>query len=116
MSPRHSNGAHAGFTIVETLVALLVISIGLLGIAKMQALAMSSTGTARMRSIAALEAASLASALRADRNYWAGIAAGASVTATFLNGSIDTASDTALSGATQVCNAAGNCTSAAQIT
>ena len=43
---------------------LLVISIGLLGIAKMQALALSSTGTAKMRSLAAIEAASLASTIR----------------------------------------------------
>jgi type IV pilus assembly protein PilV len=75
MNKRHSNLAHAGFTLVETLVALLVISVGLLGIAKMQALALSSTGTARMRSIAALDAASLGAMMHADRAYWSAITA-----------------------------------------
>jgi type IV pilus assembly protein PilV len=73
MSVRHSNASVAGFSLVEVMVAVLVISVGLLGIAKMQALALSSTGTARMRSIAALEAASLASAMHADRAYWSAI-------------------------------------------
>jgi type IV pilus assembly protein PilV len=73
MSLRHSNASVAGFSLVEVMVAVIVISVGLLGIAKMQALALSSTGTARMRSIAALEAASLASAMHANRAYWSAI-------------------------------------------
>ena len=73
MRVRHSNASVAGFSLVEVMVAVIVISVGLLGIAKMQALALSSTGTARMRSIAALEAASLASAMHADRAYWSAI-------------------------------------------
>jgi type IV pilus assembly protein PilV len=73
MSVRRSNASVAGFSLVEVMVAVIVISVGLLGIAKMQALALSSTGTARMRSIAALEAASLASAMHADRAYWSAI-------------------------------------------
>jgi type IV pilus assembly protein PilV len=60
-----------GFSLVEVMVAVLIISIGLLGIAKMQALALSSTGNARLRALASLEAASLASAIRANRTYWA---------------------------------------------
>ncbi len=60
----------AGFSLIEVLVALIIISIGLLGIAKIQALAYASTGTASLRSLAALEAASLASAMRANRAYW----------------------------------------------
>src|SRR5579871_1202658 len=59
-----------GFSVLEVMVALIIISVGLLGIAKMQALAIASTTTSRTRSIAALEAASLASAMRADRAYW----------------------------------------------
>jgi type IV pilus assembly protein PilV len=65
---------HRGFSLVEVMVALLVISIGLLGIAKMQALAIATTGSARLRSLGALEAASLASMMRADRAYWASAA------------------------------------------
>jgi type IV pilus assembly protein PilV len=73
MSVRRPNGTLAGFSLIEVMVALVIISVGLLGIAKMQALALSSTGTARMRSIAALEAASLASTIHADRAYWSAI-------------------------------------------
>lgn len=73
MSTRNSTAAQRGFTLIEVMVALIIISIGLLGIAKMQALALASTGTARMRSIAALEAASMASMMHANRGYWAAI-------------------------------------------
>jgi type IV pilus assembly protein PilV len=60
-----------GFTLIEVLVALIVVSIGLLGIAKMQAIAYSSTGIASKRSLAAIQAASLASSMHANRGYWA---------------------------------------------
>jgi type IV pilus assembly protein PilV len=65
----------AGFSLVEVMVALIVMSVGLLGVAKMQALAISNTTSARWRSIAALEAASLASTMIADRVYWAHVTA-----------------------------------------
>jgi type IV pilus assembly protein PilV len=65
----------AGFSLVEVMVALIVMSVGLLGIAKMRALALSSTTSARTRSIAALEASSLASTMSADRTYWANVTA-----------------------------------------
>ena len=60
-----------GFSLVEVMVAVVVISVGLLGIAKLQALSLSNTSTARLRSLAALEAASLASAMHSNREYWA---------------------------------------------
>jgi len=59
-----------GFTLLEVLVALLVISIGLLGIAGMQAMAINNTSVARVQSLAALQAASLASAMQANEAYW----------------------------------------------
>jgi len=52
-------------------VALVVICIGMLGIAKVHALAFSSTATASQRSLAAIETASLASMMRANRGFWA---------------------------------------------
>ncbi|HEY6922336.1 MAG TPA: prepilin-type N-terminal cleavage/methylation domain-containing protein [Steroidobacteraceae bacterium] len=70
MKLRNDTTFQAGFSLVEVMVALLVVSIGMLGIAKMQALALSSTGTAKMRSLASIEAASLASTIHADRRYW----------------------------------------------
>jgi type IV pilus assembly protein PilV len=59
-----------GFSLVEVLVALLVISIGLLGIAKMQALALANTNGGRLRALASIEAASLAASMQTERNYW----------------------------------------------
>ncbi len=58
------------FTLVEVMVALIVISVGLLGIASMQALALSSSSNARMRSLAAIEAASLAATMHTNRAFW----------------------------------------------
>jgi type IV pilus assembly protein PilV len=84
----------AGFSLVEVLVALVVLSVGLLGIAKMQALALSSTSSARMRSLAALEASSLASTMRADRAYWMNVKADPAVT--FANGAISGKKDATL--------------------
>jgi len=67
-----------GFSLVEVMVAVVVICVGLLGIAKMQALAVSSTTTARLRAMAAFQAASLASIMHSNRLYWASAAAVAS--------------------------------------
>ena len=61
-----------GFSLVEVMVAVVVICIGLLGIAKMQALALSNTTTSRLRALAAIEAAGLAAAMHSNREYWAG--------------------------------------------
>jgi type IV pilus assembly protein PilV len=80
MPVRRCTGHHRerGFSLFEVLVTLVVLGVGLLGIAKMQALALSSTGVASMRSLAALEASSLAASMRADRAFWAqgGVAPG----------------------------------------
>ena len=64
-----------GFSMVEVLVALVIIAVGMLGLAKIQALAYASTGVASQQSIAALQAASLASAMRANRSYWSALPA-----------------------------------------
>lgn len=59
-----------GFSLVEVMVALVICSVGLLGIAKMESLALSSTGVASGRSLAAIEASSMAAAMHANRAYW----------------------------------------------
>jgi type IV pilus assembly protein PilV len=59
-----------GFSLIEVLVALIVIAVGMLGIAKMHALALSTTGSAGTRSLVAIEAAGLAAAMHANRDYW----------------------------------------------
>jgi type IV pilus assembly protein PilV len=68
--PTRALARSAGFSLVEVLVALLVLSVGLLGIAKMEALALSTTATSARRSIAALEASSLAASMHINRGFW----------------------------------------------
>jgi type IV pilus assembly protein PilV len=86
----------AGFSLVEVLVALIVISVGLLGVAKLEALAYSSTGTASVRSLAAIEASSLASAMRANRAYWS--VASTATTSITVSGTTVTSADPAFAG------------------
>jgi type IV pilus assembly protein PilV len=70
-----------GTSLIEVLVAIVVVAVGLLGIAKMQALAISSSRTSATRSLVAVEAASLAAAMHANETFWTGSAApGLSVT------------------------------------
>jgi type IV pilus assembly protein PilV len=90
MKTRRSDKMAAGFSLIEVLVALIVVSVGLLGIAKMQAIAYSSTGVASKRSLAAIEAASLASSMHANRAYWS--VAGTAPVSTTVTGSAVSAS------------------------
>ncbi|HEX8758359.1 MAG TPA: type IV pilus modification protein PilV, partial [Steroidobacteraceae bacterium] len=69
-----------GFSLIEVLVALIVLSVGLLGIAKMEALALASNGVAGRRALAAIEAASLADSMHVNRTYWGSTASGANIT------------------------------------
>jgi type IV pilus assembly protein PilV len=75
-----------GFSLVEVMVALVVCSIGLLGLAKMESLALVSTNVGGARSIAAIQASSLAAAMHANRGYWAAGTAPAAVTVTIASG------------------------------
>lgn len=50
--------------------ALVITAIGLLGIAKIQALVYANTGSASVRSLVAIQAAGLADAMHANRAYW----------------------------------------------
>lgn len=68
-SRRRARGG--GFSLVEVLVALIVLSVGLLGIAKMQALALASTAVASRRALAAVEANSIADSMHVNRGFWA---------------------------------------------
>ena len=69
-----------GFTLLEVMVAVVITAIGLLGIAKIQALAYASTSTASMRSLVAIQASGLAASMHADRTYWSTGAAPVPVT------------------------------------
>ena len=78
----------AGFSLVEVLVALVIIAVGLLGIAKIQALAYAETGTATLRSLAAIQASSLAASMHADRAYWGSAGGISNPTYTVTSGAV----------------------------
>jgi type IV pilus assembly protein PilV len=59
-----------GFTLIELLVTLIVVSVGLLGVAKLQAAAIAETGVARTRSLMTFQAEALAAAMRSNRAFW----------------------------------------------
>jgi type IV pilus assembly protein PilV len=80
-----------GFTLLEVMISLIIVSIGLLGIAKIHALAYSSTATAGTRSVVALQAAGLAASMHANRTFWAaGFVAPIQITNTIINGGTGT--------------------------
>jgi type IV pilus assembly protein PilV len=86
-----------GFSLIEVLIALLVVGVGLLGLAKLQAIAYANTGTASGRALAAFQASSLVSAMRANRSYWSNVTTpltlnitGATVTVTAGDGTLAT--------------------------
>jgi type IV pilus assembly protein PilV len=59
-----------GYSLLEVLVALVVISIGVLGVAAMQATALSGTHSSQTESLVAIQARSLADAMLANSAYW----------------------------------------------
>ncbi|GLQ46875.1 type IV pilus modification protein PilV [Dyella lipolytica] len=59
-----------GFTLLEVLVALVILSIGVLGLAAMQATALSSTHGSQTESMVVIQARSLADAMTANPDYW----------------------------------------------
>lgn len=97
-----------GFSLVEVLIALIVLSVGLLGIAKMEALALSSTTVSSRRALAAIEADSLADAMHVNRGYWAANAAAVNITVSGTTVTNPPASPTPdCSGAGAPCTSAG---------
>jgi type IV pilus assembly protein PilV len=112
---RYARERAHGFTLVEVLVGLLVISVGVLGVAKVQALALSSTGTARMRSMVALAAASLAATMSAERAYWATRTADPAVSININSGVITAADQNLQTPPGGGCTALSPCVGTAQI-
>lgn len=84
-------GNERGFTLVEVMIAAVLIAIGLLGLAKTGALAVSNTQVASSRSLIALQASSLASAMQSNKAYWA---SGVAPTAFSTQGAVVTDSQT----------------------
>ncbi len=69
MKRQRNSGSQSGFTLIEALVALLVLSIGMLGVAAMQLKALQGAHVAYQRSIASLAAQD------AQERLWAEVAA-----------------------------------------
>lgn len=72
-TPRHAIGAcgktvnrQSGVGLIEVLVAVLVISVGFLGIAALQAMSLSTNNSAMARSMATIHSYSILDAMRAD--------------------------------------------------
>jgi type IV pilus assembly protein PilV len=107
-APHTSRAAARGFSLVEIMVAVVIICVGLLGIAKLQALSMSNTTVARNRSLAAMQAASMASALHSNRDYWANFPGGLTVTISGTPGAYVVASSDAPLQAAAVADVAAN--------
>lgn len=92
-----SSGLRAGgFTMLEVLVAILIVAVGVLGLAGVQASAISRTNDAKYRSLAAIEAAGLAASMHANPAYWQNL------TTSITQADV---SATASCGSTQTCTA-----------
>lgn len=61
-----------GVSLLEVLVALLVIAVGVLGLTKMQALSIANSQVSGSRGLVALQGSSLAALLRGNKGYWQG--------------------------------------------
>lgn len=72
MKPQTTASRTLGFSLIEVMIALIIISVGMLGIAKLEAVVLSNTGTSRLRALVALQAESLADSMHADRDFWDG--------------------------------------------
>ena len=64
--PNPSLAFHSGFTLLEVLVAIIVISIGLLGLAGLQARGMQANHSSMLRTIATYQAYDMADRMRAN--------------------------------------------------
>lgn len=63
---RHAPGRQSGIGLIEVLVAVLVLSIGILGIAALQARSLSMNNSSMARSVATMASYSILDAMRAD--------------------------------------------------
>ena len=68
MTTMRAPGRVLGFTLIETMVALLVISVGMIGVAALHGNAMSASGIAVRRSLAIGLASDIADRIRVNRN------------------------------------------------
>jgi type IV pilus assembly protein PilV len=113
----HPIGQH-GFTLIEVLIAVVIIAIGLLGLAGLNAVGINSTHTSHLRSLASIHTENMADMMRAnisgvDANDYANNAAPATIDYSTITGAgapgIDCRPDvtgTAFSGGSTACTPA----------
>ena len=65
-----SRRGESGFTLVELLITMLIVTVGLLGLAKLQATAVANSSVARTRALMTYQAESLAGMMRANKQFW----------------------------------------------
>jgi type IV pilus assembly protein PilV len=70
MKRLHHAASVRGFTLIELLITLVIVSVGMLGLAKLEAAAVAESGVSRIRSLMTFQAESLAAMMRANRSYW----------------------------------------------
>jgi type IV pilus assembly protein PilV len=70
LNVRHSRRQEGGFTLIELMITVLIVTIGLLGLAKLQATAVSNTAASRTRALMTYQAESLAGMIRANKGFW----------------------------------------------
>jgi type IV pilus assembly protein PilV len=70
VKPIRARRREGGFTLVELLITMLIVTVGLLGLAKLQATAVSNTAVARTRALMTFQAESLAGMIRANPGFW----------------------------------------------
>ena len=109
-----SKRRHRGATLIEIMIALLIVSFGILGVAGIQANVIADTQNSSLRGLVAMQATSLSMAMHANRTFWAGGLAPASFT---TSGSTVTDASGLLSATVPSCksstvNSPGNCTPA----
>lgn len=68
MIPENAGCKSAGFTMIEVLVALIILAIGLLGVAGMQALSLKQTSNSNIRSLVTMHAYDLSERMRSESN------------------------------------------------
>ena len=109
--PTHRRILH-GFTLIEVMIAMVVTAVGLLGLAKMQALAVSGSKSAGSRSLIALQVGGLVSAMHANSAFWQSTAVPASFSAAGAGTINPTASALNATIAATDCTSATSCTPA----
>lgn len=103
-----------GFTLVELMITVLIVTIGLLGLAKLQATAVSNSSISRTRALMTYQAESLAGMIRANKSFW--VTSGPTVNWPKFNvdaqGNATDQGMTAASPSSSCVDAAANCTPA----